>query len=278
MYKRQPDTAASTISTTVSVDPAAPGEHSDSPITPRNLDDGTDDRRRLTDLEGEVSRYQSLLNDIQQYVAVQQHSHDAALASSQAQVDQLINALATSQAAAVSIGQNTTADASFVQPAAAASSGQTAAASAEANNDAHPAGPQQGDCPSEGDSDGATYAERTAAAAAAEGAAASAEEPCGVTRGSQQGDSSADRMRMARGMSSAADALLLWICFAMHDLPLFCDQGKRWTTNCASLFAFVHITRPELTSAFFEGIQQPGYAAHQAIRLFRASWLRSLPG
>ena len=83
-------------------------------------------------------------------------------------------------------------------------------------------------------------------------------------------------MRMARGMSSAADALLLWICFAMHDLPLFCDQGKRWTTNCASLFAFVHSTRPDLTSAFFEGIQQPGYAAHQAIQNFLAaiaSWL-----
>ena len=73
--------------------PAEPEDQDDSPKTPRNIDDVADDRCRLTDLEGEVSRYQGLLDDVQQHATAQQASHDAALASSLAQVDQLLNAL-----------------------------------------------------------------------------------------------------------------------------------------------------------------------------------------
>ena len=83
-------------------------------------------------------------------------------------------------------------------------------------------------------------------------------------------------MMMAHGMNSPVDALLMWICFKEHDVTLYCDSGKRWTTNCASLFAFIHLTRPDLTAAFLEGISMPGYAAHQAIQNFLAaviSWL-----
>ena len=81
---------------------------------------------------------------------------------------------------------------------------------------------------------------------------------------------------MAHGMNSPVDALLMWICFKAHNVTLYCDSGKRWTTNCASLFAFIHLTRPDLTAAFLEGISMPGYAAHQAIQNFLAAvipWL-----
>ena len=59
---------------------------------------------------------------------------------------------------------------------------------------------------------------------------------------------------VARGCDSPADALLMLIRFSVHDVPLFCDKGRRWTTNCASLFAYIKAERPELAAAFLEGI------------------------
>ena len=84
-----PDTAASTISTTVPLDPAAPEDQEGSPRAPTSsLNGAEDDRCRPTDLEGGVARYQDLMDNVNDYVAAQQASHDVALALSQAQVGQ----------------------------------------------------------------------------------------------------------------------------------------------------------------------------------------------
>jgi uncharacterized coiled-coil protein SlyX len=145
-----PDTSASTLTATVA---SAPPEG----LTPRTptakdpSDSDNDDRRRLSDLEAEVTKYKGLFEDINHYVVAQQAAHDAALAASQAQINQL---LSLANSAAASSGQSTAA--SISQPAA-ASSGQSAAA-----RDSHTA-----DAP----------------------AAAAEDDPCRSPRGSQQGDS-----------------------------------------------------------------------------------------
>jgi len=82
---------------------------------------------------------------------------------------------------------------------------------------------------------------------------------------------------MARGCNSAVDALLCWIDFSEHDELLNSTRGKRITTNCASLWAYVQDTRPDLAEEFITLVQNPGSAAHQAILDFSAaiiSWLR----
>ena len=82
---------------------------------------------------------------------------------------------------------------------------------------------------------------------------------------------------LAQGCNSAVDAVLCWIDFDTHDLPLNSTRGKRITTNCASLWAYVLDTRPDLVEEFMALIQTPGSAAHQAILDFSAaviSWPR----
>ena len=76
-------------------------------------------------------------------------------------------------------------------------------------------------------------------------------------------------MLMARGMRSSSYALLLWVRFAVHDPSLFSDQGKRWTANCASLFAYIHKERPDLTEMFLDEIARPGQGVWRLILLFR---------
>ena len=73
------------------------------------------------------------------------------------------------------------------------------------------------------------------------------------------------------------DGLLCWIEFSAHDTTLSSTKGKRITTNCASLWAYVLDTRPDLAGEFIVAVQNPGSAAHQAILDFSAavtSWLR----
>jgi hypothetical protein len=149
--QESPNTTAPTIPATVIAQPAAAAECDDDPRTPSDLDD---DRRRLAALEGEVERYRGLLDDVNDYVTSQQAAHDAALASSQAQVDQLLAAFAANTAAssaaptnptsAVSSGQSAV---SSGQPTTAVSTGLSAVSSGQ-SADTHPlfAASQQGDC------------------------------------------------------------------------------------------------------------------------------------
>ena len=87
-------------------------------------------------------------------------------------------------------------------------------------------------------------------------------------------------VNMARGCNSAADAILCWIDLLQHDVPLNSTRGKRITTNCASLWAYIQDERPDLTAAYIGGISCPGHAAHQAAQDFATaitSWLRPQP-
>ena len=68
----------------------------------------------------------------------------------------------------------------------------------------------------------------------------------------------------------------LQLRFKDHDLPLFSDSAKRWTTNGPSLYEFIRQVRQELCCSLEEGVLSPGYAAHQAIQAFVAAvtgWL-----
>ena len=149
--QESPNTSALTIPATVVAQPAAAAECDDDPRTPSDLDD---DRRRLASLEGEVERYRGLLDDVNDYVTSQQAAHDAALASSQAQVDQLLAAFAANAAAssaattnptsAVSSGQSAV---SSGQPTAAVSTGLSAVSSGQTADTHHlSAASQQGGC------------------------------------------------------------------------------------------------------------------------------------
>ena len=55
-----------------------------------------------------------------------------------------------------------------------------------------------------------------------------------------------------------------------HDVPLNFTRGKRITTNCASLWAYIQEERPDLAAAYIDGISCPGqcHAAHQAAQDF----------
>ena len=134
---------APTIPATVVAQPAAAAECDDGPRAPSGLDD---DRRRLDDLQGEVSRYRGLLDDVDRYVTPQQAAHDAALAPSQAQVGQLLAALAANAAASSAAPSDPTSAVSSGQSA--ASSGQPTAAVPYGHTDTQQlfAASQQGDC------------------------------------------------------------------------------------------------------------------------------------
>ena len=75
---------------------------------------------------------------------------------------------------------------------------------------------------------------------------------------------------------SPAACMQLQLQFKDHDLPLFSDSAKRWTTNGPSLYAFIRQVRQELCCSLEEAVLSPGYAAHQAIQAFVAAitgWL-----
>ena len=204
-----PNTAASTVTTTVV---SAPAEDDDFPITPRpNIDGSPGDQQRLADLEGDLAKYKGLFNcnDINTYVVSQQASNDAALVASRMQVDQLLQSLAS--VAAASLGQ--TIVASSDQPAV-ASSDQLAASSGHfaadvtVNSDRSAsflaAGSIQRDCSATND-----YCnfEEGSRAEVSSGFAIDVPSLDGRTAlFSEQGDSA---MLMARGMRSSSDALLL---------------------------------------------------------------------
>ena len=323
-----PDTAAP-IPDTISIPYAAAAAEDDAdPTTPNpSHTDTLDDRRRLNDLEDEVHRYRGLLDDVTGHMASQQAAHDNALASSQAQMNQLLAAFAATTAAA----QSSQMLAVSSGPKPAVSSGPDYAAAAATNG--LPCS-QQGDCPS-ADADSTVRANTAAhngivsaitpavssgpkpavssgpdyaAAAATNGLPCSQQGDCpsadadstvrantAAVSDTASGDSGAtndlddvqlgenllsEQLRcstlVARGCDSPADALMLLIKFRVHDASLFCDKGRRWTTNCASLFAFIKAERPDLTAAFLNGISRPGHAARQAIQEFLAavaSWL-----
>ena len=97
------DTAAP-IPDTISIPYAAAAAEDDAdPATPTpSHTDTLDDRRRLNDLEDEVHRYRGLFDDVTGHMASQQAARDNALASSQAQMNQLLAAFAATTAAAQS--------------------------------------------------------------------------------------------------------------------------------------------------------------------------------
>ena len=65
---------------------------------------------------------------------------------------------------------------------------------------------------------------------------------------------------LAQGCNSAVDALLCWIEFSAHDTTLSSTKGKRITTNCASLWAYVLDTRPDLVGEFIAAEWGVGWA------------------
>jgi hypothetical protein len=317
------DTAAP-IPDTISIPYAAAAaeDHDDAdPATPiPSHTDTLDDRRRLNDLEDEVHRYRGLLDDVTGHMASQQAAHDNALASSQAQMNQLLAAFAATTAAAQSSqmlavssgpdyaaaaatnvlpysqqGDCPSADAdSTVRANTAAQNGNLSArmpAISSGQMSAVSSGPdyaaaaatnglpysQQGDCPSVDADSTVRKMENAAVSDAASGESGAANDPDDIQLGENL---LSEQLRcstlVARGCDSPADALMLLIKFRVHDAPLFCDKGRRWTTNCASLFAFIKAERPDLTAAFLQGISRPGHAARQAIQEFLAavaSWL-----
>ena len=184
--QESPNTAG--IPPTVSVRPAAAEEEADPRTPPPANHDGHEDRRRLGDLEKEVEAYRGILEDVQGHMAAQQAAHDDALASSQAQITQLLAALAaTSAQAAVS----------SPQPAAQTNTNPPAAAAADAqcnNGDLYLfPGSQQGDC-SAADTGRSVRQDTTAAAQTLDADASTAHTLAAAAAtaknnaGSQQGD------------------------------------------------------------------------------------------
>ena len=281
-----PDTAA--IPATVIAHPAAAEDDAD-PRTPLpDQREIIEDRRRLGDLEQEVHKYRCLLDEVNLHMAAQQAAHDDAMATSHAQSQTQINQLLAALAATTAAQQITAAGLSDDRPANLLAA--TAAATA-ARDDGLPSGSQQGDCPAAADNTGrpdrpenitaAAHNDLNAPSLAADAdTARSKEDQTPVLP--EQGDQlllrhSDSAVTMARGCNSAADALLCWIDFLQHDVQLNSTKGKRITTNCASLWAYVQDERPDLTGAFIAGISCPGHAAHLAAQDFTTaitSWLR----
>ena len=100
LFRTQESPNAAGIPSAVSVRPAAAAEEADPRTPPPANHDGHEDRRRLGDLEKEVEAYRGILEDVQGHMAARQAAHDDALASSQAQITQLLAALAATSAQA----------------------------------------------------------------------------------------------------------------------------------------------------------------------------------
>ena len=80
-----------------------------------------------------------------------------------------------------------------------------------------------------------------------------------AARAKEQGTAVADdHLMMIAELYSSTACVQMLLRLKDHDLPLFSDSPKRWTTNGPSLYAYIRQVRPELCHALEEGAKQPG--------------------